>query len=256
MEVAVVYFAYLALVAMIVPVPGARRRRALVASVATLAVIVIAGMRHVMPMIYLLMAYWIPGMLVQGPNAQLEKQLLEADRTLFGADGLQKFERRAPRAIVEYLELAYLCCYLVVPVGFVWLAVGGYYDRVSGFWLVVLLASLICYGLLPWLPTRAPRALEGNGPQTRSAVRRFNVAILDRASVQWNTFPSGHTAASLATALAVGHHDPIAGVVFGVIAVSIAAGSVVGRYHYAADALAGAFVAVAAFIAANAMHGL
>jgi membrane-associated phospholipid phosphatase len=87
-------------------------------------------------------------------------------------------------------------------------------------------------------------------------VRRFNVAILNRASVQWNTFPSGHTAASLATALAVGHHDPVAGVVLGVIAVSIAVGSVVGRYHYAADALAGAFVAVAAFIAASAMHGL
>jgi hypothetical protein len=37
---------------------------------------------------------------------------------------------------------------------------------------------------------------------------------------------------------------PLAGVVLGIIALSIAAGSVVGRYHYAADAIAGAVAAV------------
>jgi membrane-associated phospholipid phosphatase len=138
----------------------------------------------------------------------------------------------------------------------VWLLISGFHDRASGFWSVVLLASFVCYGLLPWLPTRAPRALEPNPACARSSVRRLNAAILDRASVQWNTFPSGHTAASLATALAVGRHDPLAGVVFGVVAASIAVGSVVGRYHYAADAVAGALVAIAAFVTANAARAL
>ena len=82
------------------------------------------------------------------------------------------------------------------------------------------------------------------------------MAVLNRASVQWNTFPSGHTAASLATALAVAGDIPVAGVVFGVVAVSIAAGSVVGRYHYAADALAGAVVAVIALVMVTAARGL
>jgi hypothetical protein len=252
MEVAAVYFFYLAALALVAPVPRPRKRLALVASLAVLAFVVFVGAKHVLPLAYLLMGYWIPGILVLAPNLQLERKLLETDRTLFGSGGLPAFAARAPRVIVEYMELAYLCCYLVVPAGFVWLLINGFHDRANGFWSVVLLASFVCYGLLPWLPTRAPRALEQHPARARSSVRRWNLAVLDRASVQWNTFPSGHTAASLATALAVGEHDPLAGVVFGVVAASIAVGSVVGRYHYAADALAGALVAIAAFVTANA----
>ena len=71
--------------------------------------------------------------------------------------------------------------------------------------------------------------------------------MLDRGSVQLNTFPSGHTAGVLAAALAVGAHLPPAGAALGVIALGVAVGSVVGRYHYAADAITGAAVALAAF---------
>jgi hypothetical protein len=41
-----------------------------------------------------------------------------------------------------------------------------------------------------------------------------------------------------------------------VVALSIAAGSVVGRYHYAADALAGAATVVLALLMASAVRGL
>jgi membrane-associated phospholipid phosphatase len=256
MEVTIVYFAYLAVVALISPVRWARKWVALAASLAALALIVFAGMRHVMPLIYLLLGYWIPGPLVQSPNVRLERRLLETDYTLFGTDGLKEFVRRAPRVVLEYLEFAYLCCYLVVPAGFVSLVAGGFQDRAGGFWSVVLLASFVCYGLLPWLPSRAPRVLEHDPVSVRSSLRRLNMAILQSGSVQWNTFPSGHTAASVATALAVGRYEPVAGAVLGAIAISIAVGSVVGRYHYAADALAGVFVAVAAFVTANAVRGL
>src|SRR5947207_1953334 len=107
------------------------------------------------------------------------------------------------------------------------------------------------YGLLPWLPTRPPRAVELPETAARSAIRALNVKILDRASVQLNTFPSGHTAASIAIALAVGSHLPLAGAVLGIVAVSIAAASVIGRYHYAADAIVGAGLAIAAFAASR-----
>jgi membrane-associated phospholipid phosphatase len=180
--------------------------------------------------------------------------LLGFDNRLFGTEGLAQFEKRAPRVLVEYLELSYLLCYAVVPAGFAWLILAGFADQASRFWSVVLLAAFLCYGVLPWLPTRAPRALEGERGAWRSAVRRMNLAVLGRASVQWNTFPSGHTAASLATALALGSVAPVAGVVFGIVAVSIAAGSVAGRYHYAADAIAGALVAILAFVMATGAH--
>jgi membrane-associated phospholipid phosphatase len=245
--VTVVYFAYLAGMAIL-----RRKPRPAIGSAATLAFIFVVGMGHIMPLVYLLLGYWLPALIVSGPDERYERALLAGDRTLFGADGLARFERRAPRLVLEFLEAAYLLCYAVVPAGYLCLVLSGH-DAVAidRFWSIVLTSAFICYGMLPWMPTRAPRALEPQLGAKRSAIRRLNEAVLNRASVQWNTFPSGHTAASLATALAVGIYLPMAGVVLGLLAVSIAAGSVVGRYHYAADALAGALVAVLAFLAGS-----
>ncbi len=253
--VAAAYFVYLAGLAVIAPVTSRRRARVLVVSLAALTAIAVVGMPHVMPLVYLLAGYWLPALLVTAPNAHLERRLLDFDHRLLGVNGLLKFEQRAPRLLVEYLELAYLLCYAVVPIGYAWLVLAGFSGEVDRFWSIVLLASFLCYGLLPWIPTRAPRAVEGDFVPRRSIVRRLNLAVLDRASVQWNTFPSGHTAASIATALALGASVPSGGAVLGVIAVSIAIGSVVGRYHYVADAIFGAAVAVLAIALATAAHG-
>ena len=249
---AAAYFAYLAgmAIARLQPRPA-------ILSIATMLAIFTIGMPHIMPLVYLLVGYWLPALMVREPNVRLEQWLLDVDRQLFGPDGLSRFERTVPRGVLEYLELAYLLCYAVVPAGYGCLVLAGH-DRgvIDRFWSVVLLASFLCYGLLPWMPTRAPRAIEPRTDARRSSIRQLNLAVLDRASVQWNTFPSGHTAASVATALAVAGDMPFAGVVLGIVAVSIAAGSVVGRYHYAADALAGAAVAVIAFVTGTAVRGL
>ena len=251
------YFAYLAAMALWAPVSAGRKRQVFLISVAALLAIFIIGMPHVVPLALLLIGYWLPALLVREPDLRVEERLVDFDRRLFGAGGLARFERRAPRLLVEYLELAYLLCYAVVPAGFVCLLLAGYdADAIDRFWSIVLLAAFICYGLLPWMATRAPRALEPPRGATRSSIRQLNLAVLNRASVQWNTFPSGHTAASLATAFAVGMYMPLAGVVLAVIALSIAAGSVVGRYHYAADAFAGAVVAVLAFVMVAVARGL
>lgn len=249
MAVALAYFAYLAGLAVF-----AGRLRVLVASVLVLVSIVTVGMPSVMPLVYLLIGYWLPALLVSAPNTRLGERLLAFDHQLFGRAGLTTFVAKAPRLLVEYFELAYLFCYAVVPIGWVWLVLAGHQDQSSRFWATVLLASFACYGVLPWLPSRAPRAVEAPPVRDASLIRKLNVHVLDRASVQWNTFPSGHTAASLAAALAVGIHMPVAGVVLGVVAVSIAIGSVVGRYHYAADAIAGAVVAIVAFAITSAAH--
>ena len=253
---AAAYFTYLAALACFASVPPGRKAKALVVSLGVVALIAVFGMPGIMPLVYLLLGYWLPALLVSAPNPAVERWLLDVDRRLFGRDGLSTFNERAPRWLVEYLELAYLLCYAVVPAGYVWLLVAGYQREADRFWSTVLLASFLCYGLLPWIPTRAPRAVEGDRPLRGSTLRQVNLAVLSRASVQWNTFPSGHTAASIATALAVGTHVPIAGVVLGSIAASIAAGSVAGRYHYAADAMAGAVVALLAFAMATAAHAL
>lgn len=254
MAVVVAYFAYLAGVAVARhELPFARRIRVFVIAVLVMVSIVTLRISSVVPLVYLLIGYWLPALLVKGPNDRLGTRLLEFDHQLFGEGGLAAFAAKAPRLFVEYLELAYLSCYAVVPIGWAWLVLAGYQDQSERFWTTVLLASFGCYGLLPWLPSRAPRAVEGPPESEGSLIRKLNVHVLDRASVQWNTFPSGHTAASLAVAMTVGSHMPVAGVVLGIVAVSIAAGSVVGRYHYAADAIAGAVVAIVAVVITTAV---
>jgi membrane-associated phospholipid phosphatase len=80
-------------------------------------------------------------------------------------------------------------------------------------------------------------------------VRAFNLWILRRGSIQANTLPSAHVAITAACALSLLWLGSVwAGVVFLVIALSIAAGAVSGRYHYALDAILGVVVACIALI--------
>jgi hypothetical protein len=202
-----------------------------------------------LPGAYLLAGYWLPARLPRRFSPRLERLLAEADRGFFEA-GLRHVVARAPRLLLEYLEAAYLCCYVVVPLGLVWLYAAGASGRSDQFWTAVLAAALPCYGLLPWLETRPPRSVEEMRAiaSRRLIVRRANLLVLNRASVGANTFPSGHAAASIAAALAIGETGPLAGAVFGAISLSIAAGAVVGRYHYALDTVIGLLAGVLGFL--------
>lgn len=86
------------------------------------------------------------------------------------------------------------------------------------------------------------------GPGHRAGpIRRFNQLIASRASIHANTIPSGHVAGAFAAALAVFSVVPVAGAALLFLATSIAAASVLGRYHYALDAVLGLLVAIGAW---------
>src|SRR5687767_12793038 len=78
--VVAVYFAYLACVAI-----ARRKPRPAFLSVATLLAVFIVGMPHIMPLVYLLVGYWLPALTVREPNVWFEQRLLDIDRRLFGA---------------------------------------------------------------------------------------------------------------------------------------------------------------------------
>ncbi len=254
--ITVAYFAYLAGAAVVVPGIGQRQRRrvigtaiAVVIAVFTVAAFGTSAMlwRDSIPLLYILTGYWLPALLVTSTDPVFERRLLALDHRLIGMN-VASISERAPRHVIELLELAYLCVYPMVPVGFACLYVAGLSEESDRFWTAVLLAVFGCYGVLPWLPTRPPRAIEGAPLRTSGLVRSVNLRVLGVASVQLNTFPSGHAAASLATALAVSARLPLAGLLLGLLALAIAIGSVVGRYHYAADALAGIALALLGFL--------
>lgn len=188
----------------------------------------------------LLMAYWSTGALWTGPMRRVEAVLERSDLAL----RIPQAAAATPRLMVELLELAYLFVYPLVPVA-LWLqyryAPAPDADR---FWSVVLVTDFICMGLLPWIQTRPPRALDPT-PPWRSTVRELNMTVLGRGSIGVNTFPSGHAAEALACALLLlGAPAPVMAGMF-VTALLISAGAVFGRYHYAIDALLGWAVAAA-----------
>jgi len=95
--------------------------------------------------------------------------------------------------------------------------------------------------LLPFLPTSPPRVLEP--PIPAAGVRRLNQWLVRNASIQANTFPSAHVASTMSAALVLVLVLPVAGWVVLGVALAIAAGAVLGRYHYLADVILGAALA-------------
>ena len=244
--IAFAYFAYLAAVALIDRRFSRARWRTLVAALLTAAWTPFAPSaspwtQTLLPLPILLAGYWLSGLFFVRPMHPLEQWLLRVDAPLLPV------LRRCPRALCEYFELAYLLVYAVVPAGALTLLLSGHANEVPRFWAIVLLSEFISYGMLPWLQTRPPRVIEADPGDHHSALRRFNLAVLGRGSIQVNTIPSGHAAGSVAVALAVGGTMPMAGSVFALLAASIVVATVVGRYQYLVDSVLGVLVAIAAW---------
>ena len=148
-------------------------------------------LRDWMPLVYILLGYWLPALLVTSTNEGFERRLLTLDHRWLGVENLRTISERTARPVIELLEFAYLFCYPMVPIGFACLSVAGLHEESDRFWTAVLAAVVGCYGVLPWLPTRPPRAIEGEPVRSSALVRRVNLRVLGLASIQLNTFPMG-----------------------------------------------------------------
>jgi membrane-associated phospholipid phosphatase len=195
-------------------------------------------LRAWLPHGYLVAGYWLPALLVEDSAAHSLQQWLR------DTDAATVRRLRVPRQLRGVLELCYLLCYPIVPLAFGVVLARGHAEHVTRFWVAVLMSGFVCYGSLPWLTTRPPRLLEGV-PAEPHWLATFNASVLHRVSHQLNTFPSGHVAVSLAAALAV-LDVSWSGVLFVLVAIGVAIGAVVGRYHYLVDVLLGVVVALGA----------
>ncbi len=208
--------------------------------------------RDWLPAALLLMAYWQAGQFLTSPNQNLQQRLARFDRRLLGT----LFERRASGKtqafFFSYLELAYLMCYPVVPLGLAALYMAHPPPLADEYWRVVLPSAYLCYAITPFVQTLPPWILAADGDLgiQPTRIRALNLWILRHASIRAITFPSAHVAASTAASLVLLRHVPLAGVLFLWVSMSIAVGAVAGRYHYAVDILLGAAVAVLVFLVA------
>jgi hypothetical protein len=259
----VVFFSFLIALAWLRPLDSARRARATALAMGAIAIVSSAQLldgilkplaasviRDWLPALLFLVAYWTAGFFFTAPSEKLQNHLIESDRKVLGR--LREYRPGAGVLpwIASYLELAYLLCYPLLPfgLGVLYIArMGRYSDH---FWTIVLPAAYLCNAALPFAQTIPPRMMttgeEPILPPTK--VRELNLWILRHGSIQVNTFPSAHVATAFSVSLVLLHLVPWAGVAFLWISVSIAIGAVLGRYHYAADALLGAAIALAAFL--------
>jgi PAP2 superfamily len=206
--------------------------------------------RDLLPAPLMLFVYWQSGRFFVAPNERIQTLLERFDQKVLGRL-LRREERSADRSwVAGFLELAYLLCYPLVPLGVILLYAVGLQGAVDEYWVIVLLSTYLCYVLLPFVQMLPPRLLAAEKePGARPGlIRLLNLGILRHASIQVNTFPSAHVASTIAASLVLLRFLPLAGAAFMVLAIGIAAGAVIGRYHYVADALIGIALAGVVFL--------
>lgn len=228
----------------------------------------LAVTRDLLPAVLILLAYRESGLLLRpDPAHHLDGIFIPWDRLLLESELVRAALKAGAPWLEHYLEFAYLLCYPFVPLGFAAICLAPRRSgpsqpaaperrAIDGFWATVLLATLFCYAVYPFFPLTPPRVLfhDVPGPHIEPLLRKWNFWLLDHYSVQACIFPSGHVAAVTAVALAVRKHAPRPGALFLFVAASVAVATVYGRYHYAADAVVGALVGVAAYCASNAIQ--
>ncbi len=206
--------------------------------------------RDWLPAPVFLMAYWTAGLFFTDANQKLQSRLIRFDRKVLGWLKGSPAGACIPRPVAAYFELAYLLCYPLLPFGMGVLYVARRGNYADEFWTIVLSSAYLCFAALPFAQTLPPRMLTAAGepdlPPTKA--RELNLWILHYGSIQVNTFPSAHVATAFSVSLMLLCLVPQAGMVFLWISISIAIGAVLGRYHYAADALIGAAIAIAVFL--------
>jgi membrane-associated phospholipid phosphatase len=237
--------------------------------------------RDWLPALLMLLAYRESGLFIKpDPTHRLDHLLILWDRTLLHSRWVEWTLGACAPWLQHYLEICYLLCYPLVPLGFATLYLmrtsiavqrepraGGLEaaldplpptpaEMFDKFWTAVLLATLFCCAVYPVFPLIPPRVLFNDvpGPPVSPLLRHMNLWVLNRLSVQACLFPSAHAAAVTATALAVRAYRPRLGILFCVAALSVALATIYGRYHYAADAVAGALVGITAFAVSRRIH--
>jgi len=229
-------------------------------------------LRDWLPCFLILLAYRESGLFFRpDPTHHLDYLFVSLDDALLKNPWVEGFLELSSPWFQRYLEFAYFLCYPLVPLGLAALYLPGRkqaspvnsgepknsnHSAIDHFWTAVLLAALSCYVVYPFFPLTPPRELFNDlpGPAVAPLIRKTNFWLLGQYGVGASLFPSGHVAATTAMALALRKYVPRIGAIFLIAAASIALATVYGRYHYAADALAGLIVGWAAAFIANRLH--
>lgn len=241
-----IYFAYVALVS---PFFISAWRPCLVAvAVAALVLRLARGkswLRDWVPLPLTLAAFWEMDWFTPSVrDHHWEQTLIVWDRVLFDRYALSAAIESAGRLMPTFLELCYALVYLAAPVALWALIANGRRVRINQFWLAYLVGTLSAYALFPYFLSSSPRiAFPGeNLPHIVTFFRRINLWIASRFDIHSSVFPSAHVSSALSAAWGLLETIPERswiGWSMAVYGLCVAIATIYGRYHYAADAVAG-----------------
>jgi membrane-associated phospholipid phosphatase len=181
----------------------------------------------------------------------LEFRWIEWDRSLLHGWGIQPAIESLGALLPGYLEFCYLLVYAVGPFTVAVLYVEHRRNLVNRVLFLYLLGTLLAYALFPYFPSQPPRTLFAGSdlPNVTTALRRFNLWIVNGYGIHSSVFPSAHVSSAFSAGWALLLYLPDrkrygAGML--IYAASVAVGAVYGRYHYGVDVLAGLGVSVVA----------
>lgn len=262
----VAYFTYVAAIAPIF-IPHDETRW-LAAAVAILVAAILFGLtryfsivRDWAPIAFTLAAYremnWFTPAV---RDHHLERAWVLWDRWLLNTAHLRAAIESLGALLPSCLEICYVMVYAIAPISLTILFLNSPLavrrERVSAFWLAYLAGTLGAYALFPYFPSDPPRTVFAGAdlPTIMTAFRRFNLAILGEYGIHSSVFPSAHVSAAFACAwgLLIAMPDRKRyGWVVAAYALVVAIATIYGRYHFAADALAGFAVSFLAFATRN-----
>ena len=260
----ILYFAYVAAIAPILIPEG--EFRWLAAAVAGVVAGILFGLTHYFsilrdwaPIGFTLAAYremnWFTPSF---RDHHLERAWIVWDRRLLDDAHLRAAIESLGALLPSCLEISYVLVYAIAPISLTILFLNSPRDqrreRVNIFWFAYIAGTLTSYALFPYFPSDPPRVVFAGAdlPTIVTVFRTFNLTILGKYGIHSSVFPSAHVSSAFACAwgLLIAMPDRRRfGAIVAVYASAVAIATIYGRYHFAADAVAGLTISFLAFTA-------
>jgi membrane-associated phospholipid phosphatase len=252
------YFAYVTILSAVLPVQPGVGLRTIVVNVFLVCLyavllrfrhkLVAEHLRNWIPLALMLLAYKEMGWLAHAQHDHhLENSWIVWDRLLLRRWRLRTIIESAGPLLPSVLESCYVLVYALPAFSMSMLYVYRKSRDAETLLVIYLLGLFLSYVQFPWWPSEPPRIVfpGEDAPTIDTLVRQFNQWILGGYGIHTSVFPSAHVSGAFAAAFAlkrVLRERPWVYRGVFVYATLVAVATVYGRYHYAADAVAGVMV--------------
>ena len=210
--------------------------------------------RDWLPLVYTFAAYREMDLFTPSTrDYHFENAWIVWDRVLLGNWGLRHLIESTGPLAPGYLEFCYLLVYGTGAFSIAMFYATDRRDRIDRFLAAYACGTLVSYALFPYFPSDPPRVVFPglDQPTVTTVFREFNLYLVGNYGIHSSVFPSAHVSSAFGAAWGLFRflpEKPWLGRAMLIYAVSVSLATIYGRYHYAADAAAGAVVGLAALL--------